>query len=309
MGGSMLDKPDWLKPLFPWRQALIEVNGRRIAFIDEGPKDARPVLLLHGNPTWSFLYRDFIKPLIAAGYRVIAPDCIGAGYSDKPRIDAAYSLAHHIADLVSLIDQLDLKGFAVVGQDWGGPQGAGAALVRLERLAALILMNTWLYTDYKGRFHATARPWTTWHAPVIGPYFLKRLKVLSHNGPSATSKRGLTADEARAYHHVYDERESETVTLTWPRSIPLAEGDRGWADMAWIQAQLPKLKDTPVQLIWAPEDQVFPIEYAERLKELLPHAEGPKTYDRAAHFLQDDRGPEIAADIVGFLNRTVGMRP
>ncbi|THD82717.1 MAG: alpha/beta fold hydrolase [Phenylobacterium sp.] len=305
----LLEKPDWLTPMFPWPQAQLSVNGRRMAFIDEGPRTGRPVLLLHGNPTWSFLYRDFVAPLTAAGYRVIAPDCIGAGYSDKPRIDAAYSLAHHIADLVSLIDQLDLKGMAIVGQDWGGPQGTGAALTRLDRVAALTLMNTWLFTDYKGRFHTSARPWTTWHAPVIGPYFMKRLKILSGAGPSATSRRGMTAEEARGYHHVYDERESETVTLTWPRSIPLREGDRGWADMAWIQGQLPRLAGVPIQLIWAPEDQVFPIEYAERLKELLPHAEGPKTYDRATHFLQDDRGPEIAADIVAFLDRTVGARP
>jgi pimeloyl-ACP methyl ester carboxylesterase len=299
-------KPDWLQALYPWPQSMLSVNGRRMAYLDEGPKAARPVLLLHGNPTWSFLYRDFVGPLTTAGYRVVAPDCIGAGYSDKPRIDGAYSLAHHIADLVSLIDQLDLTGLAIVGQDWGGPQGVGAALVRLERVAALTLMNTWLFTDYKGRFHTSARPWTTWHAPVIGPYFLKRLKVLSAGGPSVTSRRGLSPDEARGYHHVYDERDSETVTLTWPRTIPLQEGDRGWADMSWIQSQLPRLARLPIQLIWAPEDQVFPIEYANRLKELLPHAEGPKTYDRAAHFLQDDRGPEIAADLVAFLNRTVG---
>jgi haloalkane dehalogenase len=304
----VLEKPDWLKAMYPWPQKALAVNGRRMAYLGEGPREARPVLLLHGNPTWSFLYRDFVEPLTSSGYRVIAPDCIGAGYSDKPRIDAAYSLAHHIADLVSLIDQLDLKGFAVVGQDWGGPQGVGASLCRLDRLAALTLMNTWLFTDYKGRFHTTARPWTTWHAPILGPHFMKRLKILSHAGPSATSKRGMGAEEARGYHHVYDERESETATLTWPRSIPLKEGDRGWADMAWIQGELPRLAGTPIQLVWAPEDQVFPIEYANRLKELLPHAEGPKTYDRAAHFLQDDRGPEIAADVVAFLDRTVGPK-
>jgi haloalkane dehalogenase len=305
----MPQTPDWLKPMFPWTQAFAEVNGRRMAYVDEGPRGARPVLLLHGNPTWSFLYRDFIEPLTVAGYRVIAPDCIGAGYSDKPRIDAAYSLAHHIADLVSLIDQLGLEGLAIVGQDWGGPQGPGAALMRLERVAALTLMNTWLFTDYQGRFHTTARPWTTWHAPVIGPYFLKRLKVLSHAGPSATSRRGMSPEEARGYHHVYDERESETATLTWPRSIPLREGDRGWADMAWIQGQLGRLQNIPIQILWAPEDQVFPIEYAERLKALLPHAEGPRSFDRAAHFLQDDRGPDLVAEIIGFLDRAVGRRP
>ena len=84
----MLEKPDWLKPLYPWTQASVWVNGRRMAYLDEGPRRGRPVLLLHGNPTWSFLYRDFVDPLTAAGYRVIAPDCIGSGYSDKPRLDA-----------------------------------------------------------------------------------------------------------------------------------------------------------------------------------------------------------------------------
>jgi len=278
-------------------------------FARTGPHSLAAVADAAGGdaPARRLMFRG-VAPLTAAGYRVIAPDCIGAGYSDKPRIDSAYSIAHHIADLVSLIDQLDLKGLAIVGQDWGGPQGVGAGLARLERVAAITLMNTWLYTDYKGRFHTGPRPWTTWHAPIIGPYFMKRLKILSHGGPSNTTRRGMTAEEALGYHHVYDERESETVTLTWPRSIPLREGDRGWADMAWIQGQLPRLKHIPIQLIWAPEDQVFPIEYATRLKELLPHAEGPKTYDKAAHFLQDDRGPEIAADVVEFLNRTVGPR-
>lgn len=303
------EKPDWLNALYPWPQRSLTVNGRRMAYLDEGPREGRPVLLAHGNPTWSFLYRDFVEPLKQAGYRVIAPDCIGAGYSDKPRIDAAYSLAHHIADLVSLIDQLELAGFVVVGQDWGGPQGVGAALQRLDRLAALVLMNTWLYTDYKGRFHTSPKPWTSWHAPLIGPYFLKRRKLLSHGGPSVVSKRGLSAEEACAYHHVYDERESDTVTLTWPRTIPLRDGDRGWADMAMIQRRLPELAKIPIQLLWAPEDQVFPIEYANRLKELLPHAEGPILFDRAAHFLQDDRGPDLVAAIIPFLDRSVGARP
>src|ERR1700674_2514662 len=112
-------KPDWLEPLFPWPQHQLLVNGRGMAYIDEGDRAGRPVLLLSGNPTWGFLYRDFIGPLTAAGYRAIAPDWIGAGYSDHPRVDAALTLAHHIADLVSMIDQLSLRGFVIVGHDWG----------------------------------------------------------------------------------------------------------------------------------------------------------------------------------------------
>ncbi len=299
-------RPDWLRVLFPWEHTFLWVNGRRMAYIDEGPRDGRPVLLLSGNPTWGFLYRDFIGPLTAAGYRAIAPDWIGTGYSDKPRVDAALTFAHHIADLVALLDQLALRGFVIVGQDWGGPQGVGAALQRVERLAALVLMSTWLFTGYVGRFHSSPRPWTTWHAPLIGQFFMKRHKVLSHHGPSAISKRGMTEPEARAYHHVFDEPDSDHVVLTWPRTIPMREGDRGWADMAAIERRLPELAGISTLLLYATQDSVFGKPYAERLKELLPHAEGPIAIEGADHFMQDDQGPQIAAAIVAFLNRTVG---
>jgi pimeloyl-ACP methyl ester carboxylesterase len=300
--------PEWLAPLYPWEPRSASVNGRRMSYLDEGPAEGRPVLLLHGNPTWSFLYRDFVPLLVEAGYRVIAPDCIGSGYSDKPRLDSAYSLAHHIADLVGLIDALDLRGFALVGQDWGGPQGVGAALRRRDRLAALTLMNTWLFTDVLGPFHASPLPWTTWHAPLVGQVFLKRFKMLSRTGVSAVSQRGIRLDEALGYQHVYDEPQSETATLTWPRTIPLHEGDRGWADMKMIQSRLPELAGLPVQLLWAPADPAFPIDYAHRLKELIPQAEGPTEFDRASHFLQEDRGPDLAREIIAFLDRTVGSQ-
>jgi pimeloyl-ACP methyl ester carboxylesterase len=300
------EKPRWLEPLFPWPQRAIAVNGRTMAYIDEGDPAARPVLLLPGNPTWGFLYRDFIAPLIDAGYRAIAIDWIGSGYSDHPRDDSALTLAHHIADLVSLIEQLDLRGYVVVGQDWGGPQGVGAALQRIERLGALALMNTWLFTEPVSKFHASPKPWTTWHAPLIGQYFMKRHKVLSQHGPSAISRRGMSEAEARAYHHVFDEADSDHVVLTWPRTIPMIEGDRGWQDMRHIERRLPELADTPVLLMWAPGDDVFPIEFGHRLKELLPHAEGPVSFDRASHFLQDDRGPDLARTLAEFLDRRVG---
>jgi haloalkane dehalogenase len=276
-----------------------------MSFVDEGDQGAPPVLLLSGNPTWGFLYRDFIQPLVSGGYRAIAPDWIGGGYSDHPLIDSALSFAHHIADLVSLLDQLNLRRFTIVGQDWGGPQGVGAALQRIERLGALVLMNTWLFTGLTSKFHASPKPWTTWHAPLIGQFFMKRHKVLSQHGPSATSARGMSDEEARAYHEVFDEPDSDHVVLTWPRTIPKRPGDRGWQDMQAIQQRLPELAQTPTLLIWAPADEVFPIEFAHRLKELLPRAEGPVLMDRARHFLQDDRGPDIAEEIVRFLGRSL----
>lgn len=296
-------KPEWLKPMFPWKQHSLTVNGYNMAYIDEGNRMGQPVLLLSGNPTWGFLYRDFVAPLSKAGYRVIAPDWIGAGYSDHPRLDARLTPAHHIADLVSLMDQLELRQMVIVGQDWGGPQGVGAAMQRLQRTAAFVLMNTFLFPGRNSKYHSSPRPWTTWHAPLLGQFFMKRHKVLSHGGPSTTTQRGMSPIEARGYHHVFDEPGSDHVVLTWPRTIPMKEGDRGWKDVRYIEKRLPELASKPVLLLWAPGDIVFPIEFADRLKELIPHAEGPVLFDKAAHFLQDDRGPDIAKTIVEFLDR------
>jgi pimeloyl-ACP methyl ester carboxylesterase len=134
---------------------------------------------------------------------------------------------------------------------------------------------------------------------------MKRHKVLSQHGPSVTTRRDMTESEARGYNHVFEEPDSDHVVLTWPRTIPMREGDRGWQDMQMIEQRLPELSKIPTLLLWAPEDNVFPIEYAQRLKDLLPQAEGPVLFDQAAHYLQDDRGPDLARSIIQFLGQTL----
>ena len=106
---------------YPFRSKFVNVNGWRMHYIDEGPPNAPPVLLLHGNPTWGYLWRDTIPPLLAAGYRVIVPDQIGFGLSEHPHSAGAHSLDNHAANLVALLDQLDLNGVSFVCHDWGGP--------------------------------------------------------------------------------------------------------------------------------------------------------------------------------------------
>ena len=275
MNYELREKPQWLKKLFPWEQHWVTVNGRHMAYIDEGNPEGRPVLLLSGNPTWGFLYRDFIGPLTRAGYRALAPDWIGAGYSDHPRVDSSLTLAHHIADLVSFMDQLELRRFVIVGQDWGGPQGVGAALQRIERLSALVLMNTWLFTGFVGKFHSSPKPWLTWNAPLVGQFLMKRHKVLSHGGPSLLSKRGMTQEEARAYHHVFDEPDSDHVVFD---VAPDNSDEGGRPGLAGHDAHSKPSSRTcrkPVLLLWAPGDNVFTIEYAHKMKEYLPHEKVP----------------------------------
>jgi len=119
MDGSPL--PDSIREQWPWRPRFARVNGWRMHYVDEGT--GNPVVLLHGNPTWGFLYRDFVEPLTRAGYRVVIPDMIGFGLSEKPSPEEAHSLDGHIANLTALLRQLDLQGATLVCHDWGGPTG------------------------------------------------------------------------------------------------------------------------------------------------------------------------------------------
>ncbi len=165
---------------WPFDARYARVNGWRMHYIDEGAGD--PVLLLHGNPTWGFLYRDVIPPLLDAGHRVIVPDMIGFGLSEKPAREQAHSLDGHIANLTGLVRQLDLGCLMVVCHDWGGPTGQSFAMSNPERVRALTVMSTWAWPTPPAEFHTRLFPWRIMHAPLVGPYLLGRHNVLARRG-------------------------------------------------------------------------------------------------------------------------------
>src|SRR6202166_1396598 len=132
MTAHLPDLPDAVRSLWPYRPNFASVNGWRMHYIDEGEGD--PVVLLHGNPTWGFLYRDFIGPLVKSGRRVIVPDMIGFGLSEKPVREQAHTLDGHSANLTSLLRQIGIRGATMVCHDWGGPTGLGFALSNPDRV-------------------------------------------------------------------------------------------------------------------------------------------------------------------------------
>jgi pimeloyl-ACP methyl ester carboxylesterase len=180
MTAHLPDLPDAIRSLWPYRPNFARVNGWRMHYVDEGAGD--PLVLLHGNPTWGFLYRDFIKPLTQAGRRVIIPDMIGFGLSEKPTREDAHSLDGHIANLAALLRQLDLEHITLVCHDWGGPTGLGFALSNRERMHALALMSTWAWPLPPAEFHTRMFPWRIMHAPLLGPYLLGRHNALAARG-------------------------------------------------------------------------------------------------------------------------------
>ncbi|MDA9679975.1 alpha/beta fold hydrolase [Gammaproteobacteria bacterium] len=148
---------------FPYQPNFHNWKDMRMHYVDEGPEDAPVMLLMHGMPTWSFLYRHVIPKLLAAGYRCIAPDHLGFGKSDKPTDPDWYTIARHTEILTSLITSLDLKNITLVCQDWGGPTGLAQAVFMPERFSRLTIMNTWLHhAEYE--YSAAIRNWNeNWH--------------------------------------------------------------------------------------------------------------------------------------------------
>jgi haloalkane dehalogenase len=277
MPHETISPPAQLAEKWPYRPRFKKVNGWRMHYIDEGEGD--PILLLHGNPTWGYLWRKVIVPLIAAGHRVIVPDQIGFGYSEKPTSEYAHTLDGHSANLVALVRQLDLQRLTVVCQDWGGPTGLSLALHEAQRIHSLVVMSTWAWPRPPAAFHKSIFPWRMMHAPLVGPYVLgKYAGIVSRGTYLSTVDREKFKEEAQSvYEDALPDPASKLLSWVWPRWIPLS------------------------MIIWGREDEVFDAEtFANRFKEILPHAEGPHLVT-GRHFLQEDSGAEIGVLIRDFL--------
>jgi pimeloyl-ACP methyl ester carboxylesterase len=287
---------------WPYRARFARVNGWRMHYVDEGEGD--PVLLLHGNPTWGFLYRDVIGPLVSSGRRVIVPDMIGFGLSEKPTRERAHTLDGHIANLVGLVRQLGLTRVTAVCHDWGGPTGLSFAMANPDRVRALVVMSTWAWPTPPAEFHTRFFPWRMMHAPLVGPYLLGRHNVLARRGVylSVVDREKFRRDALAAYEAALPDAETRLLTWVWPRWIPLEDSSPAVARFTWLERELAKSK-LPAMIIWGREDEVFDAAtFAARFKRLLPHAEGPHLVT-GRHFLQEDSGAEIAELIRSFLDR------
>jgi haloalkane dehalogenase len=280
---------------FPYEPRFVDAGGIRLHYVDEGPADAPPLLFVHGNPTWSYLWRRPIADLSARGHRCVAFDHMGFGRSDKPPQLSAYSLERHIENAIALIDALDLSDVTLVGHDWGGPIGLGALLERRDRLRSVVLMNTW-----------------AWELPSFLPPFLREFRteglgeILALGGnlfvesiPGGMRKRDADPLMMDAYRAPFPDYWSRAGTLAFQREIPLTERDRSAPLMASIHERLPDLT-VPVLLVWGMRDPVFQPVFLEQWRELFPEAETVEL-DDASHFLVEDSPDAVTAAIEGFL--------
>jgi pimeloyl-ACP methyl ester carboxylesterase len=285
-------------PGFPFRPRFHPVDGVRLAFVEEGRGE--PVILLHGNPTWGYLYRKFVRPL-ARGHRVIVPDHMGFGRSDKPPDRSRYRLARHIANLEALLLHLDVRGATLVMQDWGGPIGLGFATRHPERIKRLVLMNTWAWVIPAGtRLHPLLEQFRT---PGLGEALVQGLNLFVEGFLPAGifQPARLTPALMRAYRAPFPDWHSRVGILAFPRDIVVGDDHPSAPAMREIAEKLPSLK-VPVLLIWALRDPAFPRAMIGLWQKVFPHAE-VHTLERAGHFLQEDEPEQILALLQRFLAR------
>jgi haloalkane dehalogenase len=290
--------PEAVRRHYPWPgEDLALRSGHRLHYLDVGPKDGEPLLMVHGNPTWSFYWRTLVAPL-SDTYRCVVPDHVGSGLSDKPQ-DWTYRLQDHADNLVELMDRLDLRNVTLLVHDWGGAIGFGAAIARPERIARLVIFNTSVFMEH---VPLTIRMGRT---PPLGEVLVRRFNgflrvaLIRAIGDRARMKDGV----AEGYAAPYDSWESRIGHWRFIRDIPLEEGHPTRATIERLTAEVPRLfADTPATLIWGDQDFVFTPAFLEKWRQLLPKAEVHR-FPEAAHWVVEDAHERIVPILRDFFAR------
>ena len=265
----------------------------RMAYVDEGPRDGRPVLLLHGEPSWSYLYRSMIGPLVAAGLRAIAPDLVGFGRSDKPAVREDYTYARHVEWIRSLLfDQLDLSNITFFGQDWGGLVGLRVVAETADKFDRVAIGNTGLPTG-DTRITEAFLNWRKFsqETPNFDIGFIVSSAVVNP----------LPQEVLDAYNAPFPDDTYKAGARVFPTLVPITPDDPASAAnrAAWeVFAKWEK----PMIMLFSDSDPVT--KGSDRLfLEKVPGTKGQahKTIEQAGHFLQEDKGEELATAVADFI--------
>lgn len=277
-------------PGYSFAPHYVEQDGLRLHYLDEGSGD--PLVLFHGEPTWSYLYRKMIPPLVAAGFRCIAPDYFGFGRSDKPTRQDWYTYDRHVDSMRRLVEELDLRNATAVVQDWGGPIGLRVATELDDRFARLVILNT-------GLMRGTSRMSDAWWAFHD---FVERVKPDVPIGllVARACATEPSPEVVAAYEAPFPEADSKWGAVAFPMMVPTSPDAPGAAEQMEVNRRLEEW-EKPVLVAFGDSDPVFPVRTGERLAERIPGAGPMVVVEGAAHFLQEDKGEEIAAHIVEFL--------
>jgi haloalkane dehalogenase len=274
-------------PGYGFEPRWFETDGLRLHYLDEGQGD--PVVCFHGEPTWAYLYRKMLPPLVDGGQRVICPDYAGFGRSDKPTDRGWYSYDRHVELVSAVLGPLDLREVTVVVQDWGGPIGLRWAVENPDRVGRLVILNTGLFTGRVSKGFLAWRNFAERNPDLPVGFILE----------GATTS-DLQDDVKAAYEAPFPNPESKAGAAQFPLIVPMAKEDPGAAEMRAVAAELSRW-DKPALVAFSDSDPVFPYPRSGQVFcDLIPGAGQQVRIEGAAHFLQEDRGEQIAAEILRF---------
>jgi haloalkane dehalogenase len=285
---------------FPFAPHYIEVDGLRVHYLDEGPPGAPPVLMLHGEPSWSYLYRTMIPIVAAAGHRVVAPDLVGFGRSDKPAARGDYSYQRHVDWVRGVITGLDLRGITLVAQDWGGLIGLRLAAEEEDRFARIVAANTFLPTGREPVPEAFFR-WRTYSQETADFHVGGIIK--------GGCQEPLAPEVIAAYDAPFPDDRYKAGARQFPMLVPVTPDDPA-AEANRAAWQVLSRWDKPLLTAFSDRDpitrggDIF-------LQAAVPGARGQAhtTIAGAGHFLQEDAGEELARVVVDFLSAASGSGP
>ncbi len=291
---------DW-KSLYPFDSHFFDCDGQQYHYVDEGL--GAPLLMVHGNPTWSFYWRHLISAF-RDRFRTVAVDHIGCGLSDKPQ-QYAYTLAQHVANLEALIEHLDLRDITLLAHDWGGAIALGAALRQPERVGRIVLFNT-------GAFPPPFIPLRirVCRTPIAGRLAMRGLNLFARAAlrMAVEKPERMTPAVCQGLLAPYDSWAHRVAIDRFVRDIPMTRRHPTWQTLADIESGLPTLGDRPVQLIWGMRDWCFTPECLQRFEQVFPHAEVCRLED-AGHYVVEDAHERIVPLVDQFLRASVSPTP
>lgn len=279
-----------IRSIYPFAQHRLQVPGGAINYVDEGAGPA--VLMLHGNPTWSFFYRRLIAALRPT-HRVIVPDHMGCGLSDKPQ-RYPYRLADHIDNLARLVAHLGLRECDMVVHDWGGAIGLGYAVRRTIGLRRLVLLNT-------AAFLSPHIPWriAACKLPLFGDLAIRGLNGFAAGATLMAVERPMTPEVRAGYLLPYRSWHDRVANLRFVHDIPMRPSHPTWATVDAIDRELGALRDTPALIAWGGRDWCFDDHFLAGWMQRLPHARVLR-YDHAGHYVLEDAHEQIVPEVVRF---------
>ena len=288
------------RDLYPFESRWLDLNGLRYHYIDEG--QGEPVIMVHGNPTWSFYFRELIKAL-RPSYRVIAVDHIGCGLSDKPNDrQYDYRLQQRIDDLGTLLQRLGVtENLTYVVHDWGGMIGLGQALRQPEKVRRLVALNTAAFLLPAGKqLHWQLR--LVRNGGPLAAFLVRGLNGFARGATYLACKKGMSAQVRAAYCAPYNSWSNRIATLRFVQDIPLTTKDPSYEPIKWIDDHLHELKDTPLLICWGEADFVFDADFLNEWRRRFPAAE-VHTFSDAGHYCLEDAPERIIPLVQDFLAR------